>query len=158
MGSFWNSPDIVEMIRSIAQWVSAISVIIALVFSMRGTTLKKHADSEKTKIDLAEQSLLKDKIHETKNELDSTKDKLNKAEKGIAKLIKVDASKSTQHVRLPSSGKFTYVKMDNSANKVIITPSAANQTIDGDFDEISLEVQKESVTLELNGNNWFRVN
>lgn len=81
-------------------------------------------------------------------------DKLDKAEKGIAKLIKVDTSKSDKHVKLPASGKFTYEKTDNSAHKVIITPSVPGQTIGSGLSSYELSGQDENVTLELSGTKW----
>lgn len=82
--------------------------------------------------------------------------KLGKADKGIAKLIKVDASK-TQYVKLPAAGKFTYVKTDNTANTIRITPGVEGQTIAEGPGYWELYAQNESVTLELSGTTWFRV-
>jgi len=99
-------------------------------------------------------TMLENKIHETKAELESTKDKLRKAEKGIVKLIKVDASKTTKHVKLPASGIFKYEKTDKSANTVVITPSVPGQTIGSGLDHYELYLQDENVTLELSGKKW----
>ena len=157
MGSFWSSPEKVDVIRLVFQWTSIICGAIAIIFATRFSTLKKLADSEKATIELAERSSLKDKIHETKSELESTKDKLNKAEKGIAKLIKIDSQTPARNVKLPASGKFTYVKTDNSANTVKITTSVSGQTLLGGLDSYELSVQGESVTLEFSGSNWFKI-
>lgn len=83
--------------------------------------------------------------------------KLNKAEKGIAKLIKIDSRTPARNVKLPASGKFTYVKTDNSANTVKITTSIPGQTLLGGLDSYELSVQGESVTLEFSGSNWFKI-
>jgi hypothetical protein len=80
--------------------------------------------------------------------------KLDKAEKGIAKLIKVDTSKSDKQVKLPAFGKFTYEKTDNSAHKVIITPSVPGQTIGSGLTSYELTLQDENVTLELSDSKW----
>lgn len=77
MGSFWSSPEKVDVIRLVFQWTSIICGAIAIIFATRFSTLKKLADSEKATVELAERSSLKDKIHETKSELESTKDKLS---------------------------------------------------------------------------------
>ena len=54
MESFWNSYDVINIIRLIAQWSVAICGIIALVFSMRATTLKSRSDAEHSKADSTE--------------------------------------------------------------------------------------------------------
>ena len=78
MESLWNSPDKVNMIRLAAQWTVAISGIIALIFTMRSTTLKNHADASKAKIDLDERALLESKIQIANTELNHTKTELEK--------------------------------------------------------------------------------
>ena len=61
MELLWNSSDKVDMVRLIAQWTVAISGIVALIFTMRSSTLKNHTDAEKTKADLIELTLLQNK-------------------------------------------------------------------------------------------------
>ena len=76
MESLWNSPDKVNMIRLVAQWAVAISGIIALVFTMRFSTLQNHTDTAKTKADLENRTLLENKIQTANNELSLTKKEL----------------------------------------------------------------------------------
>ncbi len=49
MESFWNSLDTVNAIRIFSQWVAAIFGIIALIFTLRGNTLKSISDEIKDK-------------------------------------------------------------------------------------------------------------
>jgi hypothetical protein len=69
MEALWNSPDKVDLIRLVAQWIAAISTIIALVFTMRASKLKSLADA---KID--------NSIKITNDELTHTKNEVNKAQ------------------------------------------------------------------------------
>jgi len=46
MGAFWNTLDTVDLIRLIAQWLAVISTIIALVFTMRSSTLKRRSEAQ----------------------------------------------------------------------------------------------------------------
>ncbi len=78
MESLWNSPDKVNMIRLVAQWAVAISGIIALVFTMRFSTLQNHTDTAKTKADLENRALLESKIQSANAELIHTKNELEK--------------------------------------------------------------------------------
>lgn len=84
MESLWNSPNCVDKISLIAQWAVLISGIIALIFTVRSSTLKDHANTAKTKADLENRILLENKIQtandeltRTKNELENTRTKLN---------------------------------------------------------------------------------
>ncbi|MBA4390905.1 MAG: hypothetical protein C0399_08190 [Syntrophus sp. (in: bacteria)] len=84
MESFWNSPDKVDLVRFVAQWLAVVSTIIALIFAMRFSTLKNHADLAKTTADSEQRTLLENKIQKsnselslTQKELESTKTKLN---------------------------------------------------------------------------------
>ena len=78
MESLWNSPDKVDLIRIVAQWIVAISGIIALIFTMRSTTLKNHADLAKATAELANRTLLESKIQSANAELIHTKSELEK--------------------------------------------------------------------------------
>ena len=77
MESLWNIPEKVDLIRFVAQWLAVISTIIALIFAMRFSVLKRHADLAKTKIDLEQRTLLENKIQEANKELENTIAELN---------------------------------------------------------------------------------
>ena len=76
MESFWNSPDKVDLVRFIAQWLAVVSTVIALIFAMRFSTLKNHADLAKTKPDTEQRTLLENKIQTANNELSLTQKEL----------------------------------------------------------------------------------
>lgn len=82
------------------------------------------------------------------------KDASEKLKLNLRPIKRVDASASNKIELLPASGTMTYVKTDNSANKVIITPSVAGQTISGWQDSYELELQNSNITLELSGTDW----
>lgn len=62
MESLWNSCEVVNIIRVVAQWTVATAGIIALVFTMRSATLKNADDTEKAKRYSEEKVLLKEAI------------------------------------------------------------------------------------------------
>ena len=62
MESLWNSVEVVTTIKLVAQWTVAIAGIIALVFSIRSTSLKDTEDTLKAKKDADEKTLLSGKI------------------------------------------------------------------------------------------------
>ena len=78
MESLWNAPEKVDLIRFVAQWLAVISTIIALIFGMRFSTLKTHADLTKTKADLEQRTLLESKIQTANTELIRTNNELEK--------------------------------------------------------------------------------
>jgi hypothetical protein len=71
MESLWHSPNNVDLIRFIAQWIAVISTIIALVFGMRFSTLKTHAEEAKIIKDTETKALLDEKIKATREQLES---------------------------------------------------------------------------------------
>jgi len=78
MDSLWNNLDKVTMIRLIAQWTVAISGIVALIFTMRSTTLKNDIDASRAKAELDNRILLENKIQTANAELGQTKKELEK--------------------------------------------------------------------------------
>lgn len=68
MELLWNSPDKVDAVRFFAQWISVITVIVSLIFSMRANALKKHIDAEETKKDFIERTLFENKIKTAEGE------------------------------------------------------------------------------------------
>jgi len=96
MESLWNAPEKVDLIRFVAQWLAVISTIIALIFGMRFSTLKNHADTSKAKVDLQERALLENKIQTANEALNRTKNELEKmrprplAERMRGLLISID--------------------------------------------------------------------
>lgn len=158
--SWWNSLELVTRYNFLLQ-SSAIALMflsflvgaISLQFNKRITFLqnqKEMASQDETKNH--------EKLIKTLNaELIETKNKLTITDKGVAKLIKIDSQTPARNVKLPASGKFTYVKTDNSANTVKITTSVPGQTLLNGLDSYELSVQGESVTLEFSGSNWFKI-
>jgi hypothetical protein len=58
MESYWNTPEKVDLIRLIAQWLAVISTSIALLFAMRYSILKKRADDLlQNKIEIGQQTI-----------------------------------------------------------------------------------------------------
>jgi len=62
MESLWNSLDVVSTIRTIVQWLAALSTIAALIFTMRANTLKNESDAAKIRRDAEEQIRLKENV------------------------------------------------------------------------------------------------
>jgi hypothetical protein len=44
---FWDTPNQVDLIRIVAQWLAVISTIVALVFSMRFSNLKAQVEAQR---------------------------------------------------------------------------------------------------------------
>lgn len=139
--------------KRIKRYLLVIDIFIVVSTSLLGF-LKESLDNH-WKHQLNKQSEIHgEEIKTLKHENKELQNKFSKAAKGIAKLIKLDTSKSDKHIKLPVSGKFTYEKTDDSANKVIITPSVPGQTIGSGLDSYELSGQDENVTLELSGKKW----
>lgn len=82
-------------------------------------------------------------------------DSTNKLNSNLRPTKRVDVSLSDKTEYLPKSGVISYVKVDNSANKVIIKPRTKGQTVWG-LPFVELTGQGETITLELSGNDWIR--
>lgn len=80
MESLWNSPDKVDMIRFVSQWLAVISTIIALIFGMRYSTLKSNADDAKAKADSDNRILFERKIETANAELSDARSKITDLE------------------------------------------------------------------------------
>ncbi len=78
METLWNSPNYVDKISFIAQWAVLISGIIALIFTLRSTTLKDRASELKEKADIEIRMALENKIKFANTELNNTKNELEK--------------------------------------------------------------------------------
>lgn len=100
MESFWNSPDKVDLIRLIAQWIAAISGIIALVFAMQSSKLKSRADA-----------MLKNSMKITNDELIHTKNEVNKAHDRISNII-VGAGSEEDEEKAFASGSKMVIRTD----------------------------------------------
>lgn len=110
MESLWNTPDKVDLIRFVAQWLAVISTIIALIFAMRFSTLKTRSDAEKAKTDSKERSLLQSKMQATEDE---------------AKIAKIRASEASEKLqpRLLLENQFQIIhKLLADAHPGITTP------------------------------------
>ena len=64
MESFWNNHEIINTTKIIAQWSVAVFSIIALVFTMRSTTLVNIKQAEIRNADSLEQANLKQQLSE----------------------------------------------------------------------------------------------
>ena len=116
MDSFWNSLSIVNLIKTLAQWIVAIGAVIALVFSMRASALKEKFDAKKDKKDFNEKTQLKTSIDSARNEAESLKVQLVDANKRIEK---------TENVVKPKPLKQRIVNYLNKLDSKII-PAARN--------------------------------
>jgi hypothetical protein len=90
IGSFWHSPEKVDWIRFIAQWIVVISTIIALIFAMRFSTLKNHADLTKTKADSEQRAVIENKISNLITETSSKEDEEKAFASGSKIVIRTD--------------------------------------------------------------------
>lgn len=102
MESLWNSPDIVSKISVAAQWVVAITGIIALIFTMRSSTLKDHIATTKEKklehkIEIANTDLV-----QTKKELENKNIELTQRVVKTEKIIKPKPFKERARILLDS--------------------------------------------------------
>ena len=95
------------------------------------------------------QSKSANNILENKVKYASEKLRLN-----VRPLKSIYASLSDTIEYLPASGTVSYVKGDSSAHKAIIKSRVPGQTING-LPEYELDIQGETVTLELLGNMWI---
>jgi hypothetical protein len=73
MESLWNSLEVVNTIRLLAQWTVPIAAIIALVFTMRFTTLKNADDAVRAIRDSDEKIHLKEAIDSAHSEAKDAK-------------------------------------------------------------------------------------
>ena len=64
MESFWSNLDMINAIKIIGQWSAAIMGIVALIFTMRSTTLTNEKEATRRNIDSLEQINLKQQLSE----------------------------------------------------------------------------------------------
>ncbi len=69
MESLWDSPNKVDTIRFIAQWLAVISTIIALVFGMRFSTLKTRAEEAKNIKDTEAKAILDEQLKDAREQI-----------------------------------------------------------------------------------------
>jgi hypothetical protein len=105
MESLWNSPDKVDMIRLIAQWIVAISGIIALVFTMRSATLKDRANAAKAKADSEQRALLQSKIQTAEDEAKLAKSQAAEARAKLQPRVLSEKQSQILHSELIASSR-----------------------------------------------------
>ena len=69
----------------------------------------------------------------------------------------LDASTVALSVALPDSGTIRYIRGDNTANAITLSPTINGQTIMRQAAVPGPAVQDECLTLQLIGTNWYRV-
>jgi hypothetical protein len=153
MESLWNSPDKVNMIRLVAQWTVAISGIIALIFTMRSTTLKNHADASKIKADLIERTLLESKIQAAKDELSHTKNELENTKTKLGKRI-TDAEIAAKPRPLPERLRAVLISIDP---KIIPALKAGNTNFNGGITATQFQ-DLQKISKEPGANKYLTVN
>jgi hypothetical protein len=127
MESFWNSPGKVDFIRIIAQWTVAISGIIALIFTMRASTLKGRIDEAKIEADLEERTLLESRIQTANTELSLTKEELENTKTKLEQRI-AEAEIAAKPRPLPERLRTLLISIDT---KIIPALKAGNTNFNG---------------------------
>lgn len=127
MESLWNSPNCVDKISLIAQWAVLISGIIALIFTMRSSTLKDHIDTEKIKADLEKRTLLESKIQTANTELSLTKKELENTKTKLEERI-TEAEEAAKPRPLPERLRALLISIDP---KIIPALKAGNTKFNG---------------------------
>jgi hypothetical protein len=145
--------------RKIKKYLLIADVFIVIATPLLGI-LKEKLD-EQWKLQTAKQSGIHTReitaLKQANKELEKqVLDDSKKLKSAIRPIVNIDASLSDKVVLLPASGTRKYLKSDSSANKVIIKPSVPGQVVPGGS-SYELSLQGETVTLELSGNIWFRI-